>query len=313
MKQYASNLQKLLTNECFVITAEVSSPDASTHSTLIQRLAHLKNSCDAVNATDASGAHCHISSVAASKIMLDNGIEPILQISCRDRNRIAIQGDVLGAHALGIRNILCLTGDGVETGDHPEAIAVFDLDSITLLQTISHLKNKGAFLSGRKLENQPDLFLGAASNPFAPPFDFRPFRLKKKIDAGCQFIQTQYCFDIPRLKKFMGTVRDLGLDKQCYILVGVGPLKSASTAEWITKNIPGVMIPDETIGILRRTPTEFQLQEGKKICIDIINQVRSIKGIAGVHLMAYLLEHTVPEIIAESVLNKEIQSRQLAG
>ena len=156
---YASNLQKLFDNKDFVITSEVSSPDASTHSTLIERLDHLKHSCDAINATDASGAHCHMSSMAASKIMIDQGIEPILQISCRDRNRIAIQGDVIGAHALGIRNILCLTGDGVETGDHPEAKAVFDLDSITLLQTISHIKNTGTFLSGRKLENQPDLFL----------------------------------------------------------------------------------------------------------------------------------------------------------
>ena len=307
--QYASHLQKLLANNYFVITAEVSSPDASTHSTLIERLAHLKNSCDAVNATDAAGAHCHMSSVAASRIMLDNGVEPILQISCRDRNRIAIQGDVVGAHALGIRNVLCLTGDGVETGDHPEAKAVFDLDSITLLQTISHLKNTGTFLSGRKLENQPDLFLGAASNPFAPPYDFRPFRLKKKIDVGCQFIQTQYCFDIPRLKSFMETARNLGLDKQCHILIGVGPLRSAATAEWMTKNIPGVVIPDKTIEILRRTPKESQLQEGKKICIDIINQVRSINGVAGVHIMAYLLDHFIPEIVDESVLSKERKSR----
>ena len=307
---YASNLQKLFANKDFVITSEVSSPDASTHSTLIERLDHLKHSCDAINATDASGAHCHMSSMAASKIMIDQGIEPILQISCRDRNRIAIQGDVIGAHALGIRNILCLTGDGVETGDHPEAKAVFDLDSITLLQTISHIKNTGTFLSGRKLENQPDLFLGAASNPFAPPFDFRPFRLQKKIEAGCQFIQTQYCFDIPRLKSFMETARDLGLDKQCHILVGVGPLKSAATAEWITKNVPGVVIPDETIGLLRRTPKESQIQEGKKICIDIINQVRSIKGIAGVHIMAYLLDHLVPEIVSDSVLSKEVKSRK---
>jgi 5,10-methylenetetrahydrofolate reductase len=203
-----------------------------------------------------------------------SGYDVVMQMSCRDRNRIALQGDLLGAAALGVKNVLCLTGDGVQVGDQPGARPVFDLDSITLLRTARILRDKGTFLSGRPLDSPPRLFLGAASNPFAPPYDFRPIRLGKKVDAGADFVQTQFCFDLPRLRTFMSQVRDMGLDKRVYILVGVGPLRSAKTAEWMRTNVPGVSIPDEIISRLRGAPKGQQRREGKRICTEIIQQVR---------------------------------------
>ena len=225
-----------------------------------------------------------------------------MQMSCRDRNRIALQGDLLGAAALGVKNVLCLTGDGVQVGDQPGARPVFDLDSITLLRTARILRDKGTFLSGRPLDSPPRLFLGAASNPFAPPYDFRPIRLGKKVDAGADFVQTQFCFDLPRLRTFMSQVRDMGLDKRVYILVGVGPLRSAKTAEWMRTNVPGVSIPDEIISRLRGAPKGQQRREGKRICTEIIQQVRAIPGVAGVHVMAYRQEELVAALIEETGL-----------
>jgi methylenetetrahydrofolate reductase (NADPH) len=219
----------------------------------------------------------------------------VYQISCRDRNRIAIQGDLLGAAAMGVKNVLCLTGDGVQAGDQPEARPVFDLDSLTLLRTVRIMRDEGRFLSGRKLEVSPRVFVGAAENPFAPPYDVRPLRLKKKWEAGAEFVQTQFCFDVPRLRAFMQAVGDLGLHDRLFILVGVGPLRSAKAAEWMRTRVPGVHIPDEVIQRLRgaRIPEA----EGKKVCIEVIQQVREIPGVAGVHVMAYRQEELVSEII----------------
>jgi methylenetetrahydrofolate reductase (NADPH) len=230
------------------------------------------------------------------------GYEPIMQVSCRDRNRIAIQGDLLGAAAMGVRNVLCLSGDGVQTGDQPGAKPVFDLDSISLLRTSRTLRDDGHFLSGRQLEVKPRFFLGGASNPFVPPYDYRPLRLAKKIEAGADFIQTQYCFDVPRLLEFMRSVRDLGLHEQVFILIGVGPLRSAKAALWMRNNVPGVIIPDEIITRLKGAPKGKQKVEGKKICVEIIQQVREIEGVCGVHLMAYRQEELVAEIIEEAGL-----------
>ena len=200
-----------------------------------------------------------------------------------------------------MRNVLCLTGDGVATGDHPEAKPVFDMDSITLLQTARILRDRGRFLSGRTITSPPRLFLGGASNPFVPPYDFRPLRLKKKIEAGADFIQTQYCFDLPRLRTFMERVVDMGLHERVHILVGVGPLRSARVAYWMRDNIPGVVIPDSIIrrllGAGKRSRTE-----GKCICIEMVQQIKEIPGISGVHIMAYRQEHLVPEILGESGL-----------
>ena len=258
----------------------------------------LSEVCDAINATDASGANCHMSSMGICGLLTRAGYSPVLQISCRDRNRIAIQGDVLGAAAMGVDNILCLTGDGVQTGDQPAAKPVFDLDSVSLLQTIRTLRDESRFLSGRKISVPPRVFIGAAANPFAPPYEWRPLRLAKKIEAGAQFVQTQYCFDIPMLDRFMQQVRDLGLHERCFILVGVGPLASARAARWIRANVPGVHIPDSAIARLEGAAD--QRLEGKKICIELIQQIHEIEGVKGVHVMAYRQEETVSEIIRAS-------------
>ena len=231
-----------------------------------------------------------------------------MQISCRDKNRIAVQGDILGASAMGVANILCLSGDGVESGDHPQAKPVFDLDCMSLLQIGRKMRDESIFESGRKLDLAPAVFLGAAANPFAPPFEFRADRLAKKIAAGAQFIQTQYCYDIDLLKSYMQRVRDLGLNEKVFILVGVGPLASAKTADWIRKNVPGVHIPDDVIK--RLAGAENQKAEGVRLCIDMIQQASEIEGISGCHIMAYRQEHAVPEIVEQSGILSRRNSRQ---
>jgi methylenetetrahydrofolate reductase (NADPH) len=190
----------------------------------------------------------------------------------------------------------------VQAGDQPEARPVFDLDSISLLRTARMLRDQGHFLSGRKLDAPPKFFLGAAANPFVPPYDFRPLRLAKKIEAGAEFFQTQYCFDFPRFCQFMNTVRSMGMHERAYILVGVGPLRSAKAAEWMRSRVPGVIIPDEVIRRLNSVPSDQQQLEGKRICIEMIEQVREVPGVSGVHVMAYRQEELVAEIIEEAGL-----------
>ena len=297
-----SRLERVLRSGRFAVTAELNPPDSADPQAVYERALVLASVCDAINATDASGAHVHMSSVAVCALLTRAGYEPVLQVSCRDRNRIAIQGDLLGAAALGVQNVLCLTGDGVQVGDQPEAKPVFDLDSITLLRTAQILRDRGEFLSGRKLESPPRLFLGAAENPFVPPHDFRPLRLGKKVEAGADFIQTQFCFDVARLRQFMKAVRDLGLHERVFILVGVGPLRSAKAAEWIRSKVPGVVIPDAVIHRLRGVPEDRQRHEGRQICLEIIQEIREIPGVHGVHVMAYRQEHLVAEIIEEAGL-----------
>lgn len=291
-------LEKLLRAGEFAVTAELSPPDSSDPQEVFEKARIFHGSVDAMNATDGSGANCHMSSVAVCAILRRANYSVVMQVSCRDRNRIAIQGDVLGAAAIGVASILCLTGDGVQAGDHPQAKPVFDLESITLLSMLRRMRDESRFQSGRKITQPPRVFLGAAANPFMPPHDFRPIRLAKKIEAGAQFIQTQYCFDVERLKQFMSRVRDLGLGEKTFILVGVGPLASARAAEWIRQNVPGVYIPDTIIH--RLAGSGNQKQEGKRICIELIQQVREIEGVSGVHVMAYRQEETVAEIIQES-------------
>jgi len=226
----------------------------------------------------------------------------VYQVSCRDRNRIAIQGDLLGAAAMGVRNVLCITGDDVSVGDQPEAKRVFDFDSIQLLRTARMMRDEGIFLSGRKLTTKPRLFLGAAANPFVPPYDWRPLRLAKKIAAGADFIQTQFCFDVSRMREFMKQVGNLGLLEEVFMLVGVGPLRSERAAEYMRTKVPGVVIPDEIVERLRKTPKKQQREEGKRICVEIIEHVREIKGVDGVHVMAYRQEELVAEIIEDARL-----------
>jgi 5,10-methylenetetrahydrofolate reductase len=290
-----SRLEQVLRAGKFAVTAEMNPPDSADPEAVYERAKVLAPYCDA---TDASGAHVHMSSVGVCALLTRAGFDPVMQVSCRDKNRIAIQGDLLGASAMGVRNVLCLTGDGVQAGDQPEAKPVFDLDSMTLLRTACILRDKSMFLSGRKLDVAPKLFLGAAENPFAPPYDFRPYRLKKKWEAGADFIQTQYCYDLPRLREFMTKVRDLGMHEKLFILIGVGPVRSAKAGEWMRANVPGVWIPDDVIDRLKKGGKG----EGKRLCVDIIREIREIKGVSGVHIMAFKQEELVPEIVEEAGL-----------
>jgi 5,10-methylenetetrahydrofolate reductase len=291
-------LERVLRRGEFAVTAELNPPDSANPEDVYERAKVFDGWVDGINAVDASGANCHMSSVGICALLTRMGYAPVYQISCRDRNRIAIQGDVLGAAAMGVANILCLTGDGVQAGDQPGAKPVFDLDCMSLLETIRVMRDNGKFLSGRKLTTPPAVFLGAAINPFAPPYEFRPLRLAKKIAAGAQFVQSQYCFDVPMLREYLKRVRDMGLHEKCFILVGVGPLASAKTARWIRSNVPGIHIPDAVIKRLEGAAD--QKKEGKQLCIDIINEVKEIEGVAGIHVMAYRQEEFVAEIVDAS-------------
>ena len=300
-------LERVLRLGRFAVTAELNPPDSADPRDVYERALVLSEVCDAINATDASGANCHMSSVGICSLLTRAGYAVIMQISCRDRNRIAIQGDVLGAAAMGVQNILCLTGDGVQAGDQPAAKPVFDFDSTSLLECIRTMRDKGHFLSGRKLTTPPRVFLGAAANPFAPPYEYRAVHIAKKIAAGAQFIQTQYCFDVPLLRKFMDKVREQGLHRKAFFLIGVGPLPSAKTARWMKNNVPGVHIPEAIIE--RMEKAKDQRAEGKQLAIDLIQEIKEIDGVSGVHVMAYRQEEFVNEIIQASGVMRNRQRR----
>jgi len=291
-------LERVLRAGDFAVTAEISPPDSADPAEVYERAALFDGYVDALNATDGSGANCHMSSVGMCALLTRHGYSMVMQVSCRDRNRIAIQGDVLGASAMGVSNVLCLTGDSVEAGDHPEAKPVFDLDSLSTLKMLRGMRDDEQFLSGRKLTSPPRIFLGAAVNPFAPPLDYRPLRLAKKIAAGAQFVQAQYCFDMGLFEKYMHAVREAGSHEKVFFLAGVGPLKSARSAEWIRTHVPGVHIPDEIVRRLRAA--ENQEEEGVNICIEMISALRQIEGVHGVHIMAFRQEHRVAEIVERS-------------
>lgn len=291
-------LEGLLRAGQFVVTAEMAPPDSADPADVYDRVHALDGKVDCINATDGSGANCHMSSLAVSLLLQQEGYCPVMQISCRDRNRIAIQGDVLGAAALGITNILCLSGDGVQAGDHPEARPVFDFDSITLLSTLRAMRDERRFLSGRMLKTPPGIFLGAAENPSSLPVDMRVARLRKKVEAGAQFVQTQYCFDMARLRQFMARVCDIGLDRQVHILIGVGPLASPGGARWMRSHVPGVHIPDDVIRRLEGAAKPKE--EGRRICVEIMQEVSGIAGVSGVHMMAFKQEQFVGEMIEAS-------------
>ena len=291
-------LERILRDGQFAVTSELAPPDSADPNEVYQRAALFDGYVDAINATDGSGAHCHMGSLAVCALLTRLGYSLIQQISCRDKNRIAIQGDILGGAAMGVANMLCLSGDGVQTGDHPEAKPVFDLDCMSLLEIATMMRDQSTFQSGRKLDSPPHVFLGAAANPFVAPFDYRPQRLAKKAAAGAQFIQTQYCFDVARLKTYMQIAGDLGLHEKLFMLIGVGPLASARTAQWMRKNVPGVHIPDAIIK--RLEGADDQKAEGISLCVELIQEVQEIEGVNGVHIMAYKQEHKVPEIVRRS-------------
>lgn len=291
-------LERVLRAGKFAVTAEIAPPDSADPAEVYERAALFDGCTDAINATDGSGANCHMSSVGICSLLTRRGYAMVMQVSCRDRNRIAMQGDVLGAAAMGVANILCLTGDGVQAGDHPEAKPVFDLDCMTALEMARGMRDQGRFLSGRRLAKPPPVFLGAAANPFAAPLDFRPLRLAQKIKAGAQFVQTQYCFDMPLFRRYMERVRELGLHEKVFILAGVGPLASARSAEWMRTHVAGVHIPDAIIKRLKGAAD--QAQEGVEICKDMIQQAREVEGVRGVHIMAYKQERRVAEIVEDT-------------
>ena len=292
------DLEQACKSDRFVVTVEVSPPDSADAAALVARSIRFRELVDAINITDGAGANCHMSSAAAAAILVANGLTPVAQFSCRDRNRIALQGDILGAAALGVRNILCLTGDDVSQGDHPNAKPVFDLDSISLLRITEGMRDRGTFASGRKLDVAPNLFLGATANPFVPPYRDRIANLEKKIDAGAQFIQTQFCFDVPMLADFMAEVRARELHKRCALIVGVGMLSSAKALRRMVQHVPGVHIPES---ILQRIAgAADQKAEAKALLVETMRAVSQIEGVAGVHLMGYRNDEMLAEAIVES-------------
>lgn len=298
-----SNLQRVLTTGHFAVTGEIGPPQSADASVITRKAAYLKGYVDAVNITDCQTAVVRMSSISVGKLLIDLGIEPVVQMTCRDRNRIAIQSDLLGAWALGARNLLCLTGDHQRFGNHPTAKNVFDLDSIQLLDMVRRMRDDRVFMCGEEIKGtEPRFFIGAASNPFADPFDFRPLRLSKKVKAGAQFIQTQLIYNVPKFAEFMRRVCDLGLHEKVYILGGVGPIKSAGAARYMATKVPGMDVPAEVVERLVKTPKERAREEGIKVCVEIIQQLREIPGVAGVHVMAIEWEEAVPEILTQAGL-----------
>jgi len=290
-----SNLEKLLRKGEFVVTSELGPPRGASREAVEKKAELLKGYADAFNLTDCQTAMVRLSSIASGAILLDMGMEPVVQLTCRDRNRIAMQSDILGAAALGMKNLLCLTGDHQCFGDHPEAKGVFDLDSINQLDMFRQMRDEKKFQSGEELKTEePKLFLGAAENPFADPFQYRAARLAKKIKAGADFIQTQIIYNVEKFEQWMSMVREMGLHKKVSILAGVTPIRSLGMAKYMKKNVPGMDVPDELIK--RLEGAEKKKAEGINICLEVIERVRQIEGVSGVHIMAVEWEEIVPEI-----------------
>ncbi len=296
-----SNLEQVLASGTFAVTGELGPPKNGDYEVVRKKARILKGHVDAVNITDCQTAIVRMSSLTAGLLALSEGVEPVMQMTCRDRNRIGIQADILGASALGIKNLLCLTGDHQKFGNHPQAKGVFDMDSIQLLSMIKGMRDDRKFQCGEEIKKaEPRLFLGCAANPFADPFEFRAPRLGKKVRAGANFVQTQIIYNVEKFKRFMEMVRDLGIHEHCYILAGVTPPKSLGMARYMKKFVPGLDVTDEVID--RLSDASDQREEGIDICVDIINQVKEIPGVAGVHIMAIEWEEAVPEIVKRAGL-----------
>lgn len=291
-----SNLEKVLKAGHFAFTGECGPPKGANVEHLHEKMAPLRGMVDAVNVTDNQTAVVRMSSKAASALMVQAGIEPNFQMVCRDRNRIAMQSDILGVHALGIRNMLCLSGDHQKFGNHPEAKNVYDIDSMQLIALVKKMRDEGKFLNDEEIDGPPKLFIGAAANPFADPTEFRVYRLAAKIDAGADFIQTQCIYNMPRFREFMKRAVDMGLTERAYLLAGVTPMKSAGMAKYMSKFVPGMDVPAELIKRLEGAGKGKMAEEGIKFAIEQIEEFKQMKGVAGVHLMAIEWEHKVPEI-----------------
>ncbi len=295
-----SNLERVLESGNFAVTAEAGPSKGSVAGVIQRKGEMLKSCCDAINVTDNQSAVVRMSSWASCVLLKQMGLDPVMQITVRDRNRLAIQSDILGAVALGIRNILCLSGDHQLIGNHPEAKGVYDLDSIQLVQMLKQMRDEKKFQCGENVAGEVPLFIGAAANPFAEPFEYRVRRLAKKVKAGADFIQTQAVFDVPRFAKWMEMVHNEGLDKQVHILAGVIPIKSVGMARYMRDYVSGVIIPDEII--TRMENARDAKEEGVQICLEIIEQLKEIEGVHGIHIMAVAWEDIVPRLVEEAGL-----------
>ena len=293
-----SKLSESLSQKKFVITAETTPKTNTDLNASLEKVLCLKGLADAVNITDGAGAKSHLSSLVLSGVMKSIGIEPIIQLTLRDRNRIAIQSDVIGAAAMGVSNILVLTGDPAEVGDEKEAKFVGDFDSSTdLISLLKNINKTGELNSGRKITNPPEIFVGAADAPFLPPSNWRPDKLIAKVESGADFFQTQYCFDMKVCKKYFSILSDFGLLESAFFLVGIGPFSSSKQAKWMHENLPGVEIPKRILDMLSRSKDEKK--DGKKICLELLDELQGIKGVSGAHIMGPGQEQTVAEIIKE--------------
>lgn len=295
-----TNLEKMLTSGNFAVTAEVGPPKGTSPKGVLKKGEQLKVCCDALNVTDNQTAIVRMSSLAGCALLKQVGAEPVMQIVCRDRNRIAIQSDVLGAIALGVGNFLCLSGDHQKFGNHPTAKNVFDLDSIQLIQTLKKMRDEKKFLCGEDISGEVPMFIGAAENPYSDPFEFRVVRLAKKVKAGIDFVQTQAVYDVPKFARWMKEITDRGLDKQVHILAGVIPIRSAGMARYMRDSVSGVSVPDELVK--RMEGTKDAKEEGIKIILEIIAQLRTIPGVHGIHIMAVGWEDIVPVLVERAGL-----------
>ena len=297
--EYQSTLHKKLHGGGFVLTAETTPPDASSKEVLLEKTKPLKDVADAVNVTDSPGAKVHMSALTAAIILAQNGIDPILQLTVRDRNRLALQGDLVGASALGVHNVLCLSGDDPKGGDQPETKPVFDINSLTLVATAEMMRTEKKFPSGRVIDPAPKLFIGGAEVPSKGLPDVK--KITHKINAGVNFFQTQYVFEIVKLKDYMKVLEDSGILEKTYFLIGLGPFASAKSAKWMNDNLFGVDVPDEIVKRLEQA--KDAKNESKKICLELIEAFKQIKGVNGVHLMGHKKEEVIAEIIKESKIS----------
>jgi methylenetetrahydrofolate reductase (NADPH) len=279
----------------FVMTAEIAPPVAFDGQELVRKALALRGLADAVNVTDGAGARAHMAALAAARLLLDAGVEPVLQLTCRDKNRIALQSELMGAAALGIRNLLILTGDDPKAGDQPDTKPVFDIDSKTLIETTRRLRDDGTLPTGRQVEGKADFFIGGADMPIDPPPGWQPKSLLAKVEAGAQFVQTQFCMDAAIVRRYVGALEAAGITKQLAILVGVNPLRSAKSAAWMKKHLYGTIIADAYIERLEKAADPAR--EGIAICVELIEELASIPGVAGVHIMAPGNDATIPDVI----------------
>ena len=297
-----SRLEKVLAAGHLAVTSECGPPRGCMPDKVREKGKYLEGVVDAINVTDNQTAMVRMSSLAASVILKQEGLNPLLQVVSRDRNRLAMQADIIGAYSLGIDTMLCLSGDHTKFGDHPMAANVHDIDSIQMIQMVKRMRDEGLFQGGAEIKSPPKMFIGAAANPFADPFELRVLRLAKKVAAGADFIQTQCIFNVDKFEKWMEGVRSMGLHKKCYILAGVTPIKSVGAARYMKNKVPGMDVPQEIVDRMAAQPKEKQPEEGITICIETIERLKKIEGVAGFHIMAIDWEEKVKEIVERAGL-----------